>query len=263
MVNEVDLDNWRMLDVSCSSVFQNLALEEALARSTLSAEFRPTVRFWLNPPSVVFGRFQETSAEVDTSLCEENNIQIGRRFTGGGAVFHDEGNLNLTIVTRNKDRIPPTRLHSTNSSIVLDALRGLGLKATFLSPNSILLGDRKVSGAAAALGSDFTLWHTSILVSTNVDTLDLVLSPSKKSNATRFVRSQWKPVTTLQAALGKRVSVDDVKFQLIRSMRESLRVKLEEDGLGTVEERWFTSLYGRKYSSPGWNLFGNCKELQS
>lgn len=260
MVGEADLDNWRILDLSYPSVFQNLALEEALARSTLLPEFRPTVRCWVNSPSVVLGRFQEAASEVDVTLCEETNIQIGRRFTGGGAVFHDEGNLNFTIVTRRKERITLTELQKDTLSIVLDTLRSLGLKPTFLSPNSILIGGRKVSGAAAALGKDFTLWHSSILVSTNVDTLKLVLAPSEKTQGTRFVRSQWQPVTTLQAALGGRVSLDDVKAQLMRSMEKSLGVRLEVGALSAEEDNLRDSLYRRKYSLRAWNVYGNCEE---
>jgi lipoate-protein ligase A len=260
MVAEANSDNWRILDLSYASVFQNLALEEALARSTRLPEFRPTVRCWVNSPSVVLGRFQETSSEVDVTLCEEKNVQIGRRFTGGGAVFHDKGNLNFTIVTRRKERITLTELHEAASSIVLDALRGLGLKPTFLSPNSILIGGRKVTGAAAALGRDFAVWHSSTLVSTNVDTLKLVLAPSEKAHGTRFVRSRWQPVTTLQAALGRRVSLADVKAQLMRSVENSLGVRLEVGTLSAEEDNRCDRLYRRKYSLPAWNVYGNCGE---
>ena len=262
MVSEADSDNWRLLDLSYDSVFLNLAFEEALARNTVSSNFRSTVRFWVNPPSVVLGRFQESSTELDAKLCEENNIQIARRFTGGGAVFHDQGNLNFTIVTRRKERTALSQLHEIDSSIVLEALGGLGLRATFLSPNSILIGGRKVSGAAAAMGSDFTLWHSSILVSTNVDTLKLVLAPSEKAHSTRFVRSQWQPVTTLQAALGRTIGLDDVKEQLMRSVEESLGVRLEVDTPSTEEENRVGRLYRRKYSLSEWNLYGNCKEIE-
>lgn len=255
-------DNWRMLDLSYGTVFQNLAMEEALARNTTSAAFRPTVRFWVNPPAVVLGRFQEASAEVDTMLCEQNRIQIARRFTGGGAVFHDEGNLNFTIVTRLAENVAPADLHETESSIILAALSGLGLEATFLPPNSVLIGQKKVAGAAAALGNGFALWHSSILVSTNVNTLELVLAPSKKSNMNRYVHSRWHPVTTLQTALGHSISIDEVKSQLVVSTEETLGAELEAGRLHAEEERFFTNLYNQKYSSTDWNRYGNLKESE-
>jgi lipoate-protein ligase A len=263
MVNEEKYsDTWRLLDCSYDSAFRNLATEEALARSASSKNFRPTIRFWVNPQSVVLGRFQEPSAEVDTSLCQRSGIQIARRFTGGGAMFHDKGNLNFTIVTRPEMRANLTRLNETASAIILDALRGLGLKGSILSPNLIIVGTKKVSGSAAALGSGFVLWHSSILVSTDIEILELVLAPSRKANMAHFVHSRWHPVTTLQDALGHSVSVDDVKSRLIKSAQEILCVKLEAGRLRTDEERWFTSLYNRKYSSPNWNRNGKYEEIQ-
>ena len=263
MVNEERCsDIWRLLDYSCDSASRNLATEEALARSTSSKNFRPTIRFWVNPQSVVLGRFQEPSAEVDTSLCQRSGIQIARRFTGGGTVFHDKGNLNFTIVTRPEMRSTLTGLNEAASAIILDTLSGLGLKGSVLSPNSIIVGTKKVFGSAAALGSGFVLWHSSILVSTNIEILELVLSPSRKANAAHFVRSRWHAVTTLQDALGHSVSVDDVKSRLIKSAQEILCVKLEAGRLRTEEERWFTNLYNLKYSSPNWNQNGKHEEIQ-
>ncbi len=262
MVNEEAIAGpWRVLDLSYGSVFENLALEEALARTTQSANFQPTVRFWVDPPSVVLGRFQRTTDEVDTALCEQYGVQIARRFTGGGAVFHDEGNLNFTIVNRGNGTLSPTKLHEDDSSIVVDALRGLGMKASFLSPNSILVGSRKVSGAAAALGNGFTLWHNSILISSNIDILERVLAPSRKIDSTPFVRSRWCPVSTLEAVLGKRIGLEQVKSQLVSSLQSILGVKVKAGRLNADEEATFSSLFDGKYSSLDWNQDGNCKKI--
>ena len=255
-------DRWRLLEQSYGSVFQNLAIEEALARSALSSTFRPTIRLWVNPQSVILGRFQKASTEVDTSLCQQSGIQIARRFTGGGAVYQDEGNLNLTLVIQQGERHTQPRLSETASAIVLDALRSFGLKGSFLAPNSIMLGERKISGGAAASGKGFALWHGSLLVSTNVDTLESVLAPSRQKHTTHYVRSRWHPVTTLEAAVGRKVSVEEVQSKLTESAQEILSAKLEPDGLRADEERWFTSLYARKYSSPNWNSNGEYEEFE-
>jgi len=249
-----------MLDHSYESAFQNLALEETLAQSALWNEFRPTVRLWVDPPAVVVGRFQDVKAEVDTAICEQNNVQIARRFTGGGAVFHDDGNLNFTVVTKGAEGTPLTKLHEKYLSIVMGALGKLGVKASFSPPNSILVSGRKLSGSAAALGTHFTFWHSSILVSTDTDLLERVLSPSRKITSTRFIRSRWQQVTTLQAALGKPVRIEEVKHQLARSVEKTLGISLEMDDLRSDEKERLASLHAQKYSSPQWNLYGNCKE---
>jgi len=256
-------DHWRLLEQSYGTVFQNLAIEEALARSTLSPTFRPTIRLWVNPQSVILGRFQKASTEVDTSLCQQKGIEIARRFTGGGAVYQDEGNLNLTLVTQRVETHTQPRLNETASAIVLSALRSFGLKGSILAPSSIMLGERKISGGAAASGKGFALWHGSLLVSTNVDTLESVLAPSRQKRTTHYVHSRWHPVTTLEAALGRKVSVEEVQSKLTKSAQEILGAKLEADGLRVDEKRLFTSLYARKYSLPNWNNNGEYEENSS
>ncbi len=253
---------WRLLDCSHDSVFENLAIEEALARSAGSKNFRPTIRLWVNPQSVILGRFQNPSAEVNTLLCQQNGIPLARRFTGGGAVFHDEGNLNFTLVAQPEIGTSLTKLNETSSAIILEALRGLGLKGSLLPPNSIVVGEKKVSGAAGALGKGFALWHSSILVSTNISLLELVLAPSRETNETRYVHSRWHAVTNLQNASGHSVRVNDVKSELIKSAQKILRVNLRADRLREDEERLFRSLYTRKYSLPDWNQNGKYREIR-
>jgi lipoate-protein ligase A len=256
MVKEHTLDGeWRLLDLSYASVFQNLALEEALARCSAS-EPRSTVRIWVDPRAVVVGRFQDVQTEVDVDLCQQNNIQIARRFTGGGAVFHDEGNLNLTIVTSRLRETSLIRFHEINCSVILNLFDQLGLEGNFVPPNSIEISGKKVSGAAAALGRDFALWHASILVSTHEHMLNRLLLPSRETRASNFIRSKWQPVTTLESALGTHVSLEEAKRRLVSSCERCYGVKLESGQLHADEEQLMTSLYVRRYSSPEWNLRG-------
>lgn len=247
---------WRLLDYSRNSAFENLAVEEALARRASLRNFTQTIRLWVNPPSVVLGRFQTASTEVDVSRCEHENIQIARRFTGGGAVFQDEGNLNFTIVTRPELGTDRSKLSENSAAIILDALRTLGLNGSILPPNSILVGGKKVSGAAGALGKDFALWHSSILVSTDINRLESVLAPSREANATRYVHSRWHSVTNIQDALGNSVSLNVVKSNLLASVQEILGIKLQGGHLDATEENSFGDLYSRKYSLQDWNRMG-------
>jgi lipoate-protein ligase A len=232
-----------------------------MARSSLSPDFKPTIRFWVNPPSVVLGRFQQASSEADISFCRRNGIQVARRFTGGGAVYHDHGNLNMTVVSRQK-RLTLQDLNVTNSAITLGALGGFGLRGSFHAPNSIMLGENKISGGAAAVGHDYALWHSSLLVSTSLPTLESALAPSMEKHATHFVRSRWQSVTSVQEALGRKVPVEEAKSKLIESAKEILETELEADGLTSDEEKWATALAAQKYSLPSWNNDGKYEEIR-
>ena len=246
---------WRLLDLSYASVFQNLALEEALVRSRSSGS-PPTVRIWVDPSAVVVGRFQELSAEVDVALCQQSNIPIGRRFTGGGAVFHDEGNLNFTVVTPRQREISLAEFYKTNCAVISNLLDDLGVKSSYVPPNSIEISGKKVSCSAGALGREFAFWHASLLISTDEQMLNDVLQPSRAGRATKFIRSKWQPVVTLESALGRHFDIEDIKRRLIDSCQTCFGVELENGELSPDEQRLMESLYDRKYSSSEWNLHG-------
>jgi len=257
VTQEPTISSWRMLDLSYNSAFMNLALEESLARVSLSGEVVPTVRFWTNPRAVVIGRFQDVSAEVDLAQCDLSEVEVARRFTGGGSVFHDEGTLNFTVVTQRSERSSVSQFQEVNSRLVLDALGSMGISCSFRPPNSLLVHGRKVSGAAAALGRNFALWHCSILVDADTPLLEAVLVPSKTSMATRFVRSNWQPVTTLSTELSRSVTIEDVKLRIISSIERQFSVKLEDGKLSTKEEEQSKDLLIHKYSLREWNIYGH------
>ena len=253
------VSSWRLLSLSYDSPFRNLALEEALARKSCSEEsqYTPTVRFWGNPNSVVIGRFQEAAAEVDLAECNLSQVQVARRFTGGGTVFHDEGTLNFTVVTKPVDNPSVLTFQEQNLRVVSEALDNLGLDCSLSAPNSILADGRKLCGAAAALGKTFAFWHCSIMVTTNTRLLERVLSPSKAGTLTRFVHSKWNPVTTVASALSKPISIDEVTRTLITAIQNQFRVELEAAPLSVEEEECSETLLAWRYSSNEWNLYGN------
>jgi lipoate-protein ligase A len=206
----------------------------------------------------VVGRFQDVTAEVDVDFCQHNDIQIGRRFTGGGAVFQDEGNLNITIVTQRQRETLLSQFYETNCRAISNVLNELGAKSRFVPPNSIEIAGRKVSGSAAALSRDFALWHASLLVSTNEQMLSDALRPSQAFRKSEFIRSRWQPVITLNEALRRDVDIERVKRLLIGSCETCFHMETEVGELALEEKRVMNSLYERKYSSSEWNIRGHC-----
>ena len=257
MVTPAPYVRWRRLKLSYPSVSRNLAVEEELARGfSRGVRTEPTLRIWTNPKAVVVGRFQDVLAEVDLHQCEFNEVQVARRFTGGGTVFHDESTLNLTLASQPQESSTILRFQELNLQLVKEALDDLGLSCS-RSRNSILIDGRKVCGSAAAVGQHYALWHCSILVDTNTNLLNLVLAPSKSKPKPPFVHSRWQEVTTLAKALSRPVSIDEVASNLERMLGTKMGARLETDSLSREEERDLDSLYSDKYSSCEWNLNGN------
>jgi lipoate-protein ligase A len=240
----------------------NLAVEEAIVRVfSAGVQTQPTIRLWVNPKAVVLGRFQEAPAEVDLAQCDLSDVQVARRFTGGGSVFHDEHTLNFTIVSRRPETLSILEFQEINLRLVTEALEYLGLRCAVSLPNSIVIDERKLCGAAAAVGKHFTLWHCSILVDTDTHLLELALAPSKFTTPSRFVRSRWQPVTTVSKALSKPISVDEVARSVERSVEKNFGCELEAKRLSREEERYSEAVYTRKYSLDEWNLKGELGRL--
>ena len=243
---------WKLLDVSYDSVYRNLALEEALISCHESDGEDPKIRLWSNPPSIVVGRFQDVRLEVDVSLCEESGIRIARRFTGGGTVYHDQGNLNFTLVSRE----PVVNLQDVqhrNISILKETIRKLGVESTIVPPNSISVQGRKISGASAAVRHKCVLWHASLLVSTDLEIISQVLSPSRENFPSTRVRSRWQPVTNLQNLLSRPVEMSEVKGQIINTIENMFHIRLRRSQLSSNEGKLTDHLHHLKYSTPEWN----------
>ena len=125
----------------------NMAFDEALLGRPVASE--PVFRLWQNRPSVIIGLNQSAYAEVNLPYLEQNGITLARRVTGGGAVYHDLGNLNYTITGRIGELDEQACLQQ-----VVDALKSLGVPAERTGRNDIMVEDRKCSGYAKRMEKD-------------------------------------------------------------------------------------------------------------
>jgi lipoate-protein ligase A len=90
--------SWRVLDYSSEDPAMNLAIDEAILRCLLEDRSPDTLRLWRNPPSVIIGCFQNPDSDVDMEACKDLGVNVLRRVSGGGAVYHDWGNLNYSVI---------------------------------------------------------------------------------------------------------------------------------------------------------------------
>ena len=137
----------------------NLALEEIM---TAQAD-APVAMLWRNRPAVIIGRNQNAVREFDSTYAREQSIAVVRRMTGGGAVYHDLGNLNYSFFSFETDADRRSADFASFAKPVLDALRSLGVEAEFSGRNDILVGGRKVSGSAKRTHEGRILFHGTLL----------------------------------------------------------------------------------------------------
>jgi lipoate-protein ligase A len=202
-----------------------------------------TIRFWTNPkPTVIVGRFQTPELEVNKEACKRHHPLVVRRFTGGGTVYHDKGNLNYAISVRRDDPIIPKTLDKIRPILcagIIKALEMLGLDAKFESKGAYIhVNGKKISGTAALATRNVVFLHGTILVDSDLPRLREVLDVPpypKDSRLKRFVKSARKEVTSVNEQLGRKTSVDDVKRALTEGFREALRIELQPGELSNSE----------------------------
>jgi len=253
------MEEWRLLDVEYDTPHMNLAVEESIPRMVGKGVAPNTVRFWRNPNTVVIGRFQCKNLEVNFKACQKYGTTVVRRFTGGGAVYHDYGNLNYAFtVNKNHPLIPNDIIEGYRvfSMGVVKGLKILGLNADFRPPNTIQINDKKISGMAGSLNWDVAFHHGTLLVSSNLSILSEVLNlPEEKLTAKlRSVRSVRDTVTTLRYMLGRDVTIHEVKEALIKGFENTYEIRLVKGKLTKDEEELAQELYREKYTKDEWNF---------
>ncbi len=235
----------RLARSTTTNPWDNLAREEYLVN--LCGDDEAILYLWQNAHTVVVGRNQNPWAECRLDLLESEGGRLARRSTGGGAVYHDLGNLNYSFIL-------PRRAYSMERQLgtVLGALRTLGISAEFSGRNDLVIGGRKFSGNAYQLTRDKGLHHGTLLFSAAMAMLSRYLNVDPEKLKTKGVASVASRVMNLRDALPG-LSLDDLLDALEREFLarykapETLREAKEPEG----EE--YSSLTER-YRSREWRL---------
>ncbi|ELU10806.1 hypothetical protein CAPTEDRAFT_35845, partial [Capitella teleta] len=201
---------------TCRNIYHNLALEDWIHAHHDFSDNQTLLLLWRNEPCVVIGRHQNPWAECDVRRCEEQKVEVARRKSGGGSVYHDLGNLNCSFFT-NKRKY--NRL--MNLELIADALASTwGLDVT-VSPRDDLLLNKEykaslISGTAAKLGSKVAYHHCTLLFNTDMNPLNKLLQSSVlglRSKATESVRSPVKNLQVVEPAINYESLVQAISAQ--------------------------------------------------
>ena len=257
------MERWRLLDLEYTDAAMNLAVEEAVAREVGKEESFNTLRFWRSRNTVVIGRSQIVKKEVNLDACKRYETSIIRRFTGGGAVYHDYGNLNCAISIRKTDSLFQfnyiSRVYKFLGSTIIAALKGLGLAPEFKLINRVISGvevnKKKVSGLAGTMKWGTVFCHATLLIKSNLTVLlNVLAAPEQKAKARHS--SNRSEVITLSQELGREISVSEMKKRLIEEIEKTYNVRFVESQLTKEENKSREQIYKEKYSTFEWNFRG-------
>jgi lipoate-protein ligase A len=227
----------------------NLAAEEYFLKETDEDIFM----LWRNEPAIIIGKHQNTLSEINLDYVKENNIRLVRRLTGGGAVFHDLGNLNFTFIQSNKD-------HTLNdfrkyTEPILDVLQQLGIDARFEGRNDLTIVEKKFSGNAEMVWKNRLLHHGTLLFSATMTDLSQALKVNEAKFQDKAVKSVRSRVTNISEHLHQ--PMDVMQFsELIEKHIVGIYPDAQFYELSPNDEKIIEEMVKTKYSTWEWN-FGN------
>lgn len=194
-----------MLNINNSSTdpYFNLAAERYILKNSSQDIFM----MWQNESSVIIGKHQDMDAEVNRDFAREHQIKIARRISGGGAVYHDLGNVNLTFIERHGNYD-----FTKYPVMIIDFLSTLGINATQDQRLGLEIDGLKISGSAQYVYKDISLFHATLLFSSNLVMLDKVLLKGKDSTKPKSVHS---PVTNICEHLRIPMQIGDFKKKIM------------------------------------------------
>ncbi|MEB6322359.1 lipoate--protein ligase [Staphylococcus xylosus] len=231
----------------------NLAMEEYVLKNMPKDD--SYFLFYINRPSIIIGKNQNTIEEVNQSYIDEQGIDVVRRISGGGAVYHDTGNLNFSFVTDDDGN----SFHNFQkfTEPIVEALKSLGVDAKLSGRNDIQVGEAKISGNAMVKVKDRMFSHGTLMLNSELDEVQnaLKVNPAKiKSKGIKSVRSR---VANISEFLDEPIDIDEFKEIILKSIFGETQV--EEYKLTDEDWRKIEKLSNEKYRTWEWNYGRNPK----
>ena len=225
--------------------FRNLAVEEYLLETVRPGQC--ILFLWQNRHTVVIGRNQNAWAQCRVSQLEGSGGYLVRRLSGGGAVYHDLGNLNFTFLVRKEDYDVSRQL-----DVILDAVRAFGLEAVRSGRNDLEIGGQKFSGNAFYESGSHCYHHGTLLVNVDMEKLSAYLQVSRAKLASKGVASVRSRVVNL-AALSPAITVDALSRQLVESFQKVYGLPAREIKPEELPEEDIAARQAR-FASEGWRF---------
>lgn len=231
----------------------NLALEEALIKQDNFNE--DILLLWQNYNTIVIGKNQNTIEEVNQAKVEQDNVMVVRRLSGGGAVFHDQGNLNFTFITKKKNNLYN---FETFVQPIINALKKLGLNAQFTGKNDIQIDGKKISGNAQYFHNDKVLHHGTVLFNVDLTKLGQYLNVDPIKMVSKGIKSIKAQVTNILPLLAESITIEQLKDLILQEFKsQTLEIKhLDDNIISQVNQ-----LLEQKYSLWEWN-YGKSPEFE-
>jgi lipoate-protein ligase A len=189
----------------------NLAIEEyALKHLDIDESY---LLFYINQPSIIIGKNQNTIEEINSDYVEENDIIVVRRLSGGGAVYHDLGNLNYSFIT--KDDGESFHNYKKFTEPVVEALKELGVNAELSGRNDLVVGERKISGNAQFATKGRMFSHGTLMLSSEIENVVSALKVKEDKIKSKGIKSIRSRVANISEFLSEPLTMEEFRKKLL------------------------------------------------
>ncbi len=258
------MDTWRLLPLRTDNAFMTMAIDEAILTARIAGTVPNTLRFYRWQPSAVsIGKNQNPENEVYLDACKRLGVDVVRRVSGGGTVYHDfEGEVTYSVNAKTKDigTADITTVYVKIYDAIKDALRLLGITADFSSgdakncPNLTVNG-KKISGSSQTITRGVVLQHGTLLRSVDLPKMFTLLK-LKNASCSQAADIAKRKITSIQNELGHDVMPETVANALTHGFRAMLKIQLEPGELTAYEVELANKLCKEKYATKAWNFEG-------
>lgn len=226
----------------------NLAIEEyALKNLDINETY---LLFYINEPSIIIGKNQNTIEEINTEYVEKNGIHVVRRLSGGGAVYHDLGNLNFSFIT--KDDGDSFHNFRKFTEPVVNALRKMGVNAELSGRNDLLAEGRKISGNAQFSTRGRMFSHGTLLFDSEIESVVSALNVKKDKIESKGIKSIRSRVANISEFLSNKVTIEEFRSLLLKNIFEGLD-EIPEYVLTEKDWENIHELSKERYQNWDWN----------
>lgn len=235
-----------LINNTSTNAYFNLAMEEYFLKNTTEDVFM----LWRNESSIIVGKNQNTLSEINYEYVKENNIKVVRRQSGGGAVFHDLGNINFTFISCNDNSFSDFKRFTMP---IIESLENLNIHAEFSGRNDLLIDNQKFSGNAQYNYKNKVMHHGTLLFSSQINDLSSALKVKPSKFEGKGVKSVKSRVTNISNHLKESMTVLEFKDYLMNFINNKDEnnhfYELSDHDINEINK-----LVDEKYSTWHWNF---------
>ena len=253
---------WRLIPTETHNAFMNMAIDEAILQSRMENLTPNTIRLYQWQPSAVsIGKNQNPNDTVYMDNCRKLGVDIVRRNSGGGTVFHDQtGELTYSVTAQTRDfgATDITGVYTQIYAAITDALRLLGIPADYSAgdqkncPN-LTINSRKISGSAQTVKRNVVQQHGTLLLNVNLPLMFQLLRIKDLDNCSLAAQIAQRKITSIQNELGHAVTPETAANALTQGFKATLKIQLKTAQLTLYEQALAKKLYNSKYATDNWN----------